>query len=142
MSEHTVYALAKTLQQTDGLERDLSQTISSLRETIEQEYLQKIRSAAHLEKSLAVEHPPREVTLLRAISAFLDDTGKQQIDRMTNGLLFLHTMQHIRQDISALSDGTLLEARSAAASVGEAPPSAPAAQMAGLLLALALSDQF
>lgn len=142
MSEHTVYTLAKTLQQTDGLEQDLSQLVSSLKETIEQEYLQKIRSAAHQEKSLAVEHPPREVTLLRAVSAFLDDTGKQQIDRMTNGLLFLHTVQQIRQDISALSDGSLLEARNATGTAAEIPPSAPAARLAGLLLALALADQF
>ena len=64
MSESNVANLAKTLQQTDGLERDFSQMFSSLRDTIEKEYLLKIRSAANQEKAIAVEHPPREVTLL------------------------------------------------------------------------------
>lgn len=38
MSESNVANLAKTLQQTDGLERDFSQMFSSLRDTIEKEY--------------------------------------------------------------------------------------------------------
>ena len=144
MSENNVYHLAKALQKTDGLEKDLSQIIVTLRDTIEKEYVRKIRSAADTEKAFAVEHPPREVTLLRALSAFTDDNGKQQIDRMTRSLLFLHTMQHVQKSVTDFtSAGNLLEARSTdgAAPEGE-PPSMRSAQMAGLLLALTLADQF
>ena len=142
MSENTVYTLAKTLQKTDGLEKDFSQMLAALQDTIEKEYLLKIRSAANHEKAFAVEHPPREVTLLRAMSAFMDENGKQQIDRMTKGLLFLHTMQHIQRGVADCSAGNLLEARSAEGGTAEALPSTQSAQMAGLLLTLALADQF
>ena len=43
MSENTLYALARTLQQTNGLERDFNRMLSALRDTVETEYLQKIR---------------------------------------------------------------------------------------------------
>lgn len=139
MPESNVFTLAKTLQQTDGLERDFSQMFSNLRDTIEKEYLLKIRSAADREKALAVEHPPREVTLLRALSAFTDEAGKRQIDQMTRGLLFLHSIQNVQRGLSDFSaSGNLLETRSADSTL----PSAHSAQMAGLLLFLALADQF
>ncbi len=142
MSENTIYTLARTLQHTSGLERDLNHMLSTLQNTIETEYLQKIRSAARAEKSFSVEHPPKEVTLLRALSAFTDENGKARIDQMAQSLLFLHTMQHIRQNVSELTAGNLLEARSTDGTPAEELPSSHSAQMAGILLALALADQF
>lgn len=142
MSENNIYTLARSLQQTSGLEQNLQQMLSALRSNIETEYLQKIRSAAKAEKSFSVEHPPREVTLLRALSAFTDDRGKEQIDRMTHSLLFLHSMQQIQQNVQTLSNGNLLEIRSAEGRSAEDLPSASSARMAGLLLTLALMEQF
>lgn len=143
MSENTVYALAKTLQNTSALEQDFSQMLSALRNNIEKEYLLKIRSAADQERSFAVEHPPREVTLLRALSAFADDNGRQQIDRMTHNLLFLHALQQVQRRVDDFSSaGSLLEARSADGTMDADPPSVHSARMAGLLLALTLADQF
>ena len=37
MSENTVYTLAKTLQKTDGLEKDFFQMLAALQDTIEKE---------------------------------------------------------------------------------------------------------
>lgn len=140
MPENTIYTLARTLQQTNGLEKSLQQMLSGLRENIEKEYLQKIQDAADSEKTFAIEHPPREVTLLRALSAFTDDTGKEQLDRMTQSLLFLHTFQQIQRTVQDITAGNLLETRSADGQ--PEPPSAHSAQMAGLLLTLALAERF
>lgn len=142
MTENTLYTLARSLQQTSGLEQNLQQMLSSLKGTIESDYLQKIRTAAKSEKAFSVEHPPREVTLLRALSAFTDDRGREQLDRMTQSLLFLHTMQHIQQNVQELSSGNLLAARSAEGGPAEDLPSARSAQMAGLLLTLAMMERF
>ena len=140
MSENSITALARTLQHTESLQQDLSQMFSALQNTIETNYLQKIRTAARNEKDFSVEHPPREVTLLRALSAFTDENGRQQIDRMTQSLLFLHSLQHIQQNVQQFSEGNLLAARSAEGH--EDLPSLQSAQLAGLLLTLALTDQF
>ena len=142
MTENTLYTLARSLQQTSGLEQNLQQMLSSLKGTIESDYLQKIRTAAKSEKAFSVEHPPREVTLLRALSAFTDDRGREQLDRMTQSLLFLQTMQHIQQNVQELSSGNLLAARSAEGGPAEDLPSARSAQMAGLLLTLAMMERF
>ena len=142
MTENTLYTLARSLQQTSGLEQNLQQMLSSLKGTIESDYLQKIRTAAKSEKAFSVEHPPREVTLLRALSAFTDDRGREQLDRMTQSLLFLHTMQHIQQNVQELSSGNLLAARSAEGGPAEDLLSARSAQMAGLLLTLAMMERF
>ena len=142
MPENTIYTLARSLQQTSGLEQNLNQMLSALKSTVESDYLQKIRTAAKNEKAFSVEHPPREVTLLRALSAFTDDKGREQLDRMTQSLLFLHTMQHIQQNVQELSSGNLLSARSADGQPAEEFPSARSAQLAGLLLTLALTERF
>ena len=138
MSENTIYSLACSLQQTERLEQEFSRMLSALQSTIETEYLQKIHTAAKSEKLQTIEHPPKEVTLLRALSAFTDDTGKNRIDQMTQSLLFLHTLQHINENVNRLSAGNLLEARSADGSL----PSPHSARLAGLLLALSLAEQF
>ena len=142
MSENTLYTLARSLQQTGSLEQNLSHALSGLRESVEKEYLQKIQIAADSEKAFAIEHPPREVTLLRALSAFADDRSKSQIDRMTQGLLFLHSLQRVNENVQSLSAGNLLEARSTEGLPAEELPSARSAQMAGLLLTLALAERF
>lgn len=142
MSENTVITLARALQGSHGPEADFARLFSGLQDTIEKEYLGKIRAAAHEEKAFATAHPPREVTLLRALSAYMDDGGRQQIDRMTHSLLFLHTLQHVQRSVQDLSVGNLLETRSADAAPGETPPSAHSARMAGLLLTLALAESF
>ena len=140
MSENNLYSLARSLQKTDSLQQTISQMLSDIRESVENDYLQKIRFAADAEKTFAVEHPPREVTLLRALSAFADENGRSQIDRMTQSLLFLHSLQHVHQHVQALSDGNLLEVRSAES--GEELPSFHSAQLAGLLLTIALTEKF
>lgn len=147
MSENNLYDLARTLQQTEGLQRDFSRMFSSLRDTIEKEYLLKIRSAANQEKAFAVEHPPREVTLLRALSAFADEPGRRRIDQMAHSLLFLHSIRNVQKNVlEHTASGGLLETRSVgvpSGSPGEPSlPSAHSTQMAGLLLLLALADQF
>ena len=142
MSENTLYALARTLQQTDSLEHNLSLILSDLKESVEKEYLQKIRIAADSEKAFTIEHPPKEVTLLRALSAFVDESSKTNIDRMAQGLLFLHSLQRVNQNVQSLSAGSLLAARSAEGKPAEDLPSARSAQLAGLLLTLALADRF
>ena len=138
MTENTIYTLAHSLQQTSSLERELNQMLSSLQNTIETDYLQKIRTAARTEKSFSVEHPPKEVTLLRALSTFADENGRNRIDQMAQSLLFLHTLKNIQQDVQSLSSANLLEARSADGS----RPSPHSARLAGLLLALSLAEQF
>lgn len=142
MSENTVYSLARSLQHSHRLNQDVSGLFSGLQDTFEKEYLLKIRSAADAEKAFALSHPPREVRLLRALSAYADEGGRQQIDRMTQSLLFLHTLQHIQQSVADFSEGEALAARSTDGTVLEEPPSAQSARAAGLLLALALSREF
>ena len=142
MTENTIYTLAHSLQQTSSLERELNQMLSSLQNTIETDYLQKIRTAAHTEKSFSVEHPPKEVTLLRALSAFADENGRNRIDQMAQSLLFLHTLKNIQQDVQSLSSANLLEARSADGTSTEPLPAPHSTRLAGLLLTLALAEQF
>lgn len=141
MEKNIVYELAKTLQQTEGLEKDFLEMMSSLRAAVEKNYVQKIQMAAGNQKAFAVEHPPKEVTLLRAIAPFLDEAGRSQINGITHSLLFLHTLQSVSRGVESITqDGGLLAARSA-----DCPPDAltqQSAKMAGILLTLALADQF
>lgn len=140
MPENNFLALAHTLQQSTVLDHSLAEMLAGLKKSVEQEYLQKIHAAADAEKAFTVEHPPKEVTLLRALAPFTDEKGRTQLERLSQSLLFLHSLQHVNQRVQTFSSGSLLEARSAD---GQSPvSSAQSAQMAGLLLTLALAERF
>ncbi|NCC16614.1 MAG: hypothetical protein EOM28_09745 [Clostridia bacterium] len=141
MERNLIYELTKTLQQTEGLERDFQEMTTSLREAIERNYIQKIQLAAGDQKAFAVEHPPKEVTLLRAIAPFLDEKGRGQITDITRSLLFAHTLQNVNENVTSLAqDGALIAARSSDGTGENLNPQA--AKIAGLLLSIALMDKF
>ena len=141
MKENTVLELARSLQNTNTAQRETADFLQLMRQHLEQDSLQKIRSAASLQKCDAVEHPPREVTLLRALSAFTDERGKRQLDTACRSLLFCHTLQQIQQNIaSCTQDGAFLETRSQ--SDGTCQPTPDTIRMAGLCMALSLLDSF
>lgn len=137
MEENTVIRLSKSLQNTDALAREISQWQASLRQMVEQDYLQKIRAAAQEEKAVTVEHPSREVTLLRALSAFADEGGKQKLDQACRSLLFLQTMAKIQQGVR-ICESDLLEARSSGGSI----PAFSPARAAGIFMSLSLLSEF
>ncbi|WP_304507774.1 hypothetical protein [Anaerotignum sp.] len=141
MERNMVYELAKTLQKTEGLEKDFMEMATSLREAIEKNYIQKIQLAAGDQKAFTVEHPPKEVTLLRAIAPFLDEGGRGQIHEITRSLLFLHTLQGVNQNVTTLTqEGGLIAARSSESPDENFNPQA--AKIAGLLMSIALMDKF
>lgn len=141
MERNLIYELTKTLQQTEGLEKDFQEMTTSLREAIERNYIQKIQLAAGDQKAFAVEHPPKEVTLLRAIAPFLDEKGRGQISDITRSLLFAHTLQNVNENVTNLAqDGALIAARSSDGTGENLNPQA--AKIAGILLSIALMDKF
>lgn len=141
MERNMIYDLAKTLQQTEGLEKDFLEMTTSLKEAIEKNYIQKIQLAAGDQKAFCVEHPPKEVTLLRAIAPFLDEGGRGQIREITRSLLFLHSLQDVNQNVASITqEGGLLAARSADGTDENLNPQA--AKIAGLLMSIALMDKF
>ncbi|WMI81276.1 hypothetical protein [Anaerotignum sp. MB30-C6] len=144
MERNMVYELAKTLQHTEGLEKDFLEMTTSLREAIEKNYIQKIQMAAGDQKAFAVEHPPKEVTLLRAIAPFLDENGRGQIQSITRSLLLMHTLQSVNNSVTHITeDGGLIAARSSDGSDGTTENLDPqSAKIAGLLMTLALVEKF
>ncbi|MBM6829912.1 hypothetical protein H9X85_10200 [Anaerotignum lactatifermentans] len=136
MEENTVARLTRNLQNTDTLSREFQHLQSALRQMVEEDYLQKIRAAAREEQAVTVEHPSREITLLRALSAFADDRGRQQLDQACRGLVFLQTMTRIQQGVQR-SEAGLLETRSS----GGTPAFSPA-RASGLFMGLSLLSEF
>lgn len=82
----------------------------------------KIQAAAALQQADAVEHPPREVTLLRALRAFTDDAGKSRLDEICRSLMLFHTMGQIRQNVAySLEEGNELAVRDRSGETGCTP---------------------
>lgn len=134
MEENQVFALARTLQNTTGAQREIASFLDSMRQKIDTEYIQKIRTAAALQQQEAVSQPPKEVTLLRALSAFVDTDTQKRLQDVCQGLLFCHTLQQIQ---SGMCDDALLQARSQ----GESCVSPASIQLAGLCMMVSLLEQ-
>lgn len=135
MEENQVFALARTLQNTTGAQREIASFLDTMRQKIDTEYLQKIRAAAALQQQEAISQPPKEVTLLRALSAFVDTDTQKRFHDVCQGLLFCHTLQQIQNGMHY--DDTLLQARSQ----GESGLSPASIQLAGFCMMLSLLEQ-
>lgn len=135
MEENQVFALARTLQNTTGAQREIASFLDAMRQKIDVEYLQKIRTAAALQQQEAVSQPPKEVTLLRALSAFVDTNTQKRFHDICQSLLFCHTLQQIQNGM--YGEDALLEARSQ----GESYVSPASLQFAGFCMMLSLLEQ-
>ncbi len=143
MKENTLYNLAQTLQNNDFAKQETSTFLEAIHQKMEQEYLCKIRSAASAQKDAATKHPPKEVTLLRAVSPFLDTAGQQRMDMLCRTLMLRHTVSQIAENVQNLSaDGSFLETRSQQNGENTSALSPQAVQTAGLLTILSLLQEF
>lgn len=141
MEENNVFHLASLLENTESARNELHTFWRTMQTKVQQEYLQKIQAAAAMQRANAVEHPPREVTLLRALQAFTDDAGKRQLDDVCRSLMLLHTMGQIQQNVvCSLAEGSTLAARDRSGETGGAP-SPQTVRMAGLLMMLSLTER-
>ena len=135
MEENQVFALARTLQNTTSAQSEIASFLDTMRQKIDIEYLQKIRTAATLQQQEAVSQPPKEVTLLRALSAFVDTDTQKRLHDVCQSLLFCHTLQQIQNGMHY--DDALLQARSQ----GESFVSPASLQFAGFCMMLSLLEQ-
>ncbi len=141
MEENNVFHLAKVLQNTDNARNELQTFLQAMQTRVEQDYLQKIQAAAALQQADAVVHPPREVTLLRALRAFTDDAGKSRLDEICRSLMLFHTMGQIQQNVAySLAEGSALAVRDRSGETG-CTPSPQTVRMAGLLMMLSLTER-
>lgn len=141
MEENTVYRLAQSLQNTEDLQEAFSNLQHTLYDIIEKNYLCKIQSAARLERDMSIEHPAKEVTLLRAFAPFTDEKGQERIQQICNSLLFLQTIGHIQENVKCLS--TQEEPIAARNAGGEQNlPISSYAHFAGILMAWSLLSDF
>ncbi|NLK36755.1 MAG: hypothetical protein GX299_01540 [Epulopiscium sp.] len=147
MANNDIYELAKLLNNSEGIHQDFSQVIGALQEGFQKKYVKKIHATAEAQKDAVVERPPKEVTLLRAMRAFADDSKKQQYDRAIQMLLMLNTIKNVNENINALAQAKpqLLQTRSSDGKnqvTTEEPPeiSEQSARMAGLLVTLAVAN--
>lgn len=143
MKENSLYHLAQTLQNNDFAKQETSDFLQAIKQKMEQEYFCEIRTAASAQKDAAIAHPPKEVTLLRAISPFLDNQGQQQINLLCRTLMLRHTVSQITENVQNLSvDGSFLEARSQQNGENNTALSPQAIQTAGLLTILSVLQEF
>ncbi len=141
MEKNDIYELSRLLGNKDGLENDFSNMITMFRDTLQKKYLQKLHATADQRQHAVMEHPPREVTLLRAMKAFTNDAGKQQMDNMIQALLFMQTIQNINQDVSLLLENKEQTLQAMEADSAPTPSSFDSqARMTGLLVTLALAN--
>lgn len=141
MENNDIYELSQLLGNQNGLENDFSQIFTTLRETLQKKYIQKLHATASARHNDVIEHPSREVTLLRAMKAFTNDNGKQQMDNMIQALLFLQSIQNVGQDVSSLLANKEQTLQAMGADQATAPIQFDSTtRMTGLLITLALAN--
>lgn len=146
MEKNDIYELTRLMSDKDGLQNELTEMMDILRDTLQKKYVNKIHAAARERKDEAFAHPPKEVTLLRALKAFTNEDSAGQLDNMIQTLLFVNTIRKINEGVSALSSPQpqLLQAMSSGEN-SDAPTTdqtivSEHAQATGILLTLALAN--
>lgn len=142
MEKNELYDLARLIENREGLGSDFSKVMDLFRDTLQKKYVSKIHAAANAQEEAVVEHPPKEVTLLRAMRAFTDESKQEQMDQMIQMLLFMNTAKHVNETVSELTKGNnqMLQTMSSEGNPPEKPElSESSTKIAGLLLTLALA---
>ncbi len=142
MAKNELYELTRLIEDRGGLGNDFTQIMEQFRETLNKKYVTKIHAAANAQQDAVVEHPPKEVTLLRAMRAFSDETGKEKMDNIIQMLLFMNTVQNINEKVNDLSkrNNQMLQTMSTDGTPPDEPEfSESSTKIAGLLLTLALA---
>lgn len=136
-----IYEITKLIGDKEGFEQDFSDIINSFKETLQKKYLSKLHSVANAQQSAVVEHPPKEVTLLRALREFTDESNKGQMNQMIDIMLFMNTVQNIQSNLSSLtqSHAQTIHQMSNGDEPAEPDTFQSNAQIAGILLTMALA---
>lgn len=147
MANNDIYELAKLLNNSEGMHEDLSQLLGVFRDGLQKKYVKKIHATAVSQQDAVVEHPPKEVTLLRAMRAFADEGRRDQMDQAIQMLLMMNTIRNVNENITTLAQSKpqLLQTMSAdgtksAPTQENTEISEESAKMAGLLITLALTN--
>ena len=145
MEKNDILEITRLMQEGGGLSNDLGEVMEVLKNTLEKKYVKKIHAAARARQEETVSHPPKEVTLLRAMRAFTNESGRMQMDNMINAMLMMNTIQNINHSVSEITRPApgLLQAMSSDGRTSSEPVEVmpdQEARIAGLLMTLALTD--
>lgn len=110
MEIDAVQKLAKTLEQTTGLEDELQIMIGNLKTSLESKYLNKATIFAKEQQHHTNANPPKEVTLLKSLSPFLPIQHQETINNLSKQIMNFQSIQTITQGM--FNNTTILETRS------------------------------
>lgn len=142
MEKSELYDLARLIDNKEGLGNDFSNVMDLFRDTLQKKYVSKIHAAANAQEEAVVEHPSKEVTLLRAMRAFTEESKRGQMDQMIQMILFMNKAKNVNETVSELTKGNnqMLQTMSSDGTPPEKPEvSESSTKIAGLLLTLALA---
>lgn len=138
-----IYELTKLIGDREGFERDFSDIMGNFKEILQKKYISKLHTAANAQQNAVVEHPPKEVTLLRALREFADEPSKNQMNQLIDIMLFMNTVQSVQKNLSTLTQSHAQTIHQMSNSEDGAPiePDSfqASAQITGILLTMALA---
>lgn len=141
LEENNVYELAKTLQHTKSMEEEIQGVLQTLKDTVQKKYLQQASDIAKSQKYQSSKNPPKEVTLLSALTPFMPAEYEQNITQINRQLMLLQNIQSISQNMNRLSSNDMmLHARSKEESAEN--PSPELLKLSSMLLMISLLDEF
>lgn len=102
-----LYELTKIIRDKSGMEEDMFQAFAGLRDAFGKKYLTKLHTVADIEQQQAHGNPSREVKLLRVLKEFMPQENHNSVNSIIETLLFLHTANHIHQEIGTVMQNDL-----------------------------------
>lgn len=107
MSEtNQLYELTRMIDDKESMESDLSEIFANLREMVQKKYVHKLHHVVETQQRQVTEHPPREVTLLRALREFTTEDQRKNLDRMIDMTMMMNTATKMRKDLGAIAERT------------------------------------
>lgn len=144
MSEaNQLYELTRMIDDKDKMQSDFSEILFALKEMLQKKYIHKLHHVVGQEQEHIKSHPPREVTLLRALREFTPYEQKGQMDKMIEMAMMMNTATKMRRDLTAMVNQSkpnyITDSKGQVHAMENAPESLEgAAGVTNILLTLAL----
>ena len=101
-----IYELVRLMNDRQGVESDILNSASSLRNSLEKRYISKLHSIVDGEREKVMRSPSREIMLIRALKGFMPSQRHEAMDGMINMLTVMEVLHNMDSSFNS-SENTI-----------------------------------
>ena len=103
MSNNLVYEITQKINDNESVQKDINDALTLVQNLFKERYLDKMSHVINAHTEVSKNNPPKEVQLMSVLKAFVPKEKHEMLNKASEILLLMSTMQNIQNDFQAVS---------------------------------------